>query len=77
MEPASTIIELCGGVSAVSEMTGRDVSRVHRWTYAREKGGSNGLIPTDAAQDLMRVARERGIPLTPEHFFPTQNQGAA
>lgn len=51
-------------------MTGRDASRVHRWTYPKEKGGSDGLIPTDAAQCLMREARKRGIPLTPEHFFP-------
>lgn len=70
MEPASTIIEICGGVGAVAEMTGRDPSRVHRWTYPKEKGGTNGLIPTDAAQDLMREARARRIPLKPEHFFP-------
>jgi hypothetical protein len=70
MEPANTIIEICGGVGVVAEMTGRDLSRVHRWTYPKDKGGTDGLIPTDAAQELMREARKRGIPLTPEHFFP-------
>lgn len=69
MEPAQTIINLCGGVSAVAEMTGRDASSVHRWTYPRSKGGAGGVIPSDAASKLMAKARERGLPLTPEHFF--------
>lgn len=70
MEPASTIIEVCGGFRAVAEITGRDETRVRRWTYAKEKGGSGGLIPSECQQVLMEEARRRGLPLTPEHFFP-------
>lgn len=79
MEPASTIIEKCGGANAVAEMVGRDVSRIHRWTYPKEKGGTGGLIPSDAAQQLMRAARERGIQLQADDFFldQTPQQGAA
>lgn len=51
-------------------MTGRDVSRVHRWTYPRERGGTGGIIPADAQEALLLEAIKRGIPLRPDHFFP-------
>lgn len=70
MEPAKTIIDICGGFKAVAEMTGRDETRVRRWTYAKCKGGTNGLIPSEMASLLMREARAKGIPLKPCHFFP-------
>lgn len=68
MEPAKTVIEICGGVDAVSKLTGRDKSRVHRWGYPKEKGGSNGLIPSDVAAQLLQDARHLG--LRADHFFP-------
>jgi hypothetical protein len=71
-----TIITLCGGYKAVSEMTGRDETRVRRWTYPKERGGSDGLIPSDVQQRLMDAARARGLPLTPEHFFPRSGEAA-
>jgi hypothetical protein len=70
MEPANTIIAICGGFQAVAEMTGRSEVRVRRWTYSKEKGGTDGLIPSDMAKLLLSEARARGIALTPEHFFP-------
>ncbi len=79
MEPANTIIQVCGGFSAVAEITGRDETRVRRWTYTKDKGGTGGLIPSECQQVLMEEARKRGLPLTPEHFFPMENseRGAA
>jgi len=76
MEPAKTIIELCGGFRAVAEITGRDETRVRRWTYPRNKGGSDGLIPSDCQQVLMDEARKRRLPLKPEHFFPDRASSA-
>lgn len=76
MEPANTIITICGGFSAVAEMTGRSEIRVRRWTYPKLRGGTDGLIPSDCQQRLMVKATERGIDLRPEHFFaetPTTN----
>lgn len=70
MEPANTIIAICGGFRAVAEITGRDETRVRRWTYPKDKGGSGGLIPAECQQIIMDAARERRLPLTPEHFFP-------
>jgi hypothetical protein len=70
MEPANTIIAICGGFQAVADMVGRSEVRVRRWTYSKKKGGTDGLIPSDMAKLLLLEARMRGIPLTPEHFFP-------
>ena len=74
LDPAKKIIEICGGFEAVAEMTSRSVTRVHRWTYPKERGGTGGLIPADIQQTLMVKARERGLPLTPADFFPPEER---
>ena len=74
MEPAKTVIEICGGVKAVAEMCGRDVSRVHRWGYPNERGGSDGFIPPQVAADLLKKAEHLG--LKAEHFFPSKEDAA-
>lgn len=78
LEPANTVIRICGGFKAVADATGRDETRVRRWTYEKAKGGTGGLIPADMQQVLMREAKERGWPLRPEHFFlELPEEGAA
>lgn len=70
-EPAKTIIAKCGGVDAVAKVTGRDVSRVYRWMYPRERGGSEGVIPHAEARKLLDHAAREGIQLSPADFFET------
>lgn len=77
MEPATTIIRLCGGFRAVAEITGRDETRVRRWTYSKDKGGTDGFIPSECQQILMEEARRRELPLRPEHFFPARPASAS
>lgn len=69
---AARIIEKCGGHRAVAEMVGAHVSRVHRWTYPKERGGTGGLIPSAQQAPLLAAARARGIPLEPADFFADQ-----
>lgn len=69
MEPASKIIEMCGGFAVVAEICQRSEVRVRRWTYPKERGGTNGLIPAECQGPLLRGARARGIELHPAHFF--------
>ena len=66
---AAHVIEKCGGHRAVADMAGVDVTRVYRWTYSRDRGGTGGIIPTKHHQQLLRVARERGVDLEPADFF--------
>jgi hypothetical protein len=67
--PASNIIEKCGGHQAVADMLQVDVSRVYRWTYPRDRGGSDGVIPAKHQMRLLAEAGSRGITLSPNDFF--------
>lgn len=69
MNPAQKVIEKCGGPQVVAEMVGVHVSNVHRWTYPKARGGTDGLIPSQQQQALLTAARARGIELDPADFF--------
>lgn len=70
LEPANTVIEKCGGVKRVADITKRSEVRVRRWGYPREKGGTDGVIPANVAQDLMSWSRANGDVLIADDFFP-------
>lgn len=57
------------GVVVVSEITGVHSSRVHRWTYPKERGGTGGTIPSQHQQVLLDGALARGLGLRPSDFF--------
>jgi len=69
---AARVIEKCGGHQAVAEITGVHISRVHRWTYPKDRGGTDGVIPTGHQQTLLSEAVKRGIDLSPEDFFDSE-----
>lgn len=66
---ASRIIAKCGGHQQVADMLEVHVSRCHRWTYPKTRGGTDGLIPLRQQQKLIEAARARGIELSPADFF--------
>lgn len=76
MSPAERIIEKCGGAGVVAEIVGVHVSRVHRWTYSKERGGTGGLIPAQHQQPILDRARERGIDISPADFFQSATEAA-
>jgi hypothetical protein len=76
LEPSKTIIEICGGVEAVANLTGRSTISVRRWGYPKSKGGTGGHVPADVQAPLLNSARAAGIDLRAEHFFIHQD-GAA
>lgn len=63
---ATRIIEKIGGFKAVSKLLGCDISRVHRWTYPKEKGGTDGHIPPKRQRQLLEKAPDK---ITPADFF--------
>ena len=69
MEPARTIIERLGGVAIVSKIAGVAYTAPYRWQYAKERGGTGGLIPQRHIPDLLAYARQNGIDLTADDFF--------
>lgn len=80
LEPAYTVITICGGFAATARMAGRSEIRVRRWTYPKERGGTGGFIPSECQQNLLDQARLNDCDLRPEHFFiqtPTPEKDVA
>ncbi len=68
LDPARTVIEICGGVMATAKMAGRNRSTVYRWGLDDEMGGTGGEVPRSAKKALLDSASDVGIDLRPEHF---------
>ena len=66
---AENVIRKCGGAQAVADWCGIDVSNVHRWTYPKDRGGSEGVIPARHQQVILAKARETGVDVGPSDFF--------
>lgn len=77
MEPAASIIKKLGGPGAVAEFLGTAKNAPYRWTYARERGGTGGIIPHWHHEALLRMASEKGLHLSPADFFPRTKGEAA
>ncbi len=68
LDPARSIIAKIG-IEKVAEVTGKHVSRVYRWMYPKERGGTGGFIPQADAQTLLQYSRENGIALSAAEFI--------
>ncbi|MBT9370826.1 hypothetical protein KLP42_13050 [Rhizobium sp. CSW-27] len=68
LDPAKSIIAKIG-IEKVSAVTGKHISRVYRWMYPKDRGGTGGMIPQREASVLLAYARERNIDLIPAEFF--------
>lgn len=76
LEPAKSVIKKLGGPERVAGITKANVSRVYRWMYPRERGGTGGMIPYSQAQKLIQFAGSEGIDLAPADFFASEGQAA-
>ena len=72
MSVAESVIRKCGGAVAVARICGIDRTQVYRWTYPKERRGTGGVIPARHQAELLKRARERGIDLRPDDFFPAE-----
>jgi hypothetical protein len=68
LDPAKSIIAKIG-IDKVSEITGKHVSRVYRWMYPKDRGGTGGVIPQGDAPALLAYAKANQIKLDAEEFF--------
>jgi len=76
MTPAERIISILGSADAVATVCGVHRSRVFRWTYPKDRGGTGGLVPAQHQQALLDAARARGLPLEPADFFRREEADA-
>lgn len=66
LDPAATIIEMCGGIDAVAAIVGCNRSTVYRWMQAAgPRCGTGGTVPLRHVVALMKAKPA----LTAEMFF--------
>lgn len=63
---AARVIAKCGGHKAVADALDIDITRVYRFTYDTDRGGTNGLIP--ARHQVTLLSKFSGK-LKPADFF--------
>jgi len=73
---AKHVITKCGGPQAVADLLGIELASVHKWKYPRSRGGTGGVVPTNRQHELLKLAREAGVDLTPADFFMADPQPA-
>lgn len=76
LDPAKSVIAKIG-IEKVAVVTGKHVSRVYRWMYPKERGGTGGFIPPEDAKSLLAWARENDVALSPAEFLEAASAGEA
>jgi len=67
---AMRVIRKLGGPRNVANMLGMSTQAIYKWTWPSERGGTGGFIPAKRQIELMIAAKQRGIILTKDDFFP-------
>jgi transposase-like protein len=75
VDPGRSIVIRLGGVTTVAPLLGVNETTVYRWLRSAPPGGNgygyrNGLLPEWTHKPLLTFAREQGIDLVPEDFWP-------
>ena len=70
-EPASTIIEKCGGVAEMARLSGVSHASVSRWQAPKTVGGTGGIIPQKNIPNIITNAKcDRDVVLDWSDFAP-------
>jgi hypothetical protein len=85
LEPAHGVVrkfsdpngKLSSGIKRVACIAGVDTTRVYRWMFPKERGGTGGIIPLHAQMKLFEHAKREQIPLSPSDFFGASAHEAA
>lgn len=67
--PAARLIKQFG-VATLAGWTRRDRSRVHAWTWPKDRGGTGGLVPHAVRSSIIEGAAAKGEVLTYADFEP-------
>lgn len=68
MTQASRIISKFGNATKLASAIGYSKQAVYRWTYPKERFGSNGYVPGPAIPLIKDAAELLGVELTPEDW---------
>jgi hypothetical protein len=67
---AQRIIRKFGGARRLARLLEFEASRVYKWTYPRERGGTDGLIPAAVVPRVQTLAELEKITLTESDWAP-------
>lgn len=67
---AQVVIDLLGGPQAAAKAAGVGRTQVWRWTASKNSGGTEGIIPQERHEPIMRYCRDKGIYLPPKFLLP-------
>ena len=67
---AQKIIDKFGGAPRLATALNCDVSAIYKWNYEKEKGGTDGLVPSSTMPAVLKAADVLGIELTSEDLDP-------
>jgi hypothetical protein len=74
-EPANTIIQKFGGLSALAEVVGKASHTVMKWRMPKPQG-TGGVIPHWHHEAILAAAVEKGIELEPADFLQVRAENA-
>lgn len=57
------------GPYVLAELLGIRPSAIYRWMYAKQYGGTGGMVPQRWHRKLIATARDRNIPLTADEII--------
>lgn len=72
---AQSIYKKFGGARNLARLLGKNPSTVYRWDYPKTKGGTDGLIPSSALREVIKLAFLHGILITAEDLYPELAEG--
>lgn len=65
--PAARACAAFGSANALAKLLGMHRTSVLRWTYEKPNG-TGGHVPAEHQSKILKLAKERGIKLKPEHL---------
>jgi len=69
LNSAEYVIKVFGGVRKAGIAIGRSASAVSKWNKPNSEKGSDGRIPSIAQLAILKVAKRRGLDITPEDLI--------
>jgi hypothetical protein len=69
-QQAVKIIQKFGGARRLAALTDMDPSRIYKWTYPKDKGGTGGVIPSSCVEKVQHAAVVAGVSLSAEDWAP-------
>jgi len=70
-QQAKRIIRKFGGARRLAKLLGYEPSRVYKWTYPRDKGGTDGLVPAAVVPKIQALADLEKVSLSDSDWAPT------